>query len=154
MLVIFVKGIEEENLHNFQDAKIVNHPFLDQLELDKLPRKNGEARLLSKVLDFSLLFDKARQPYKPKHKPKKPRGKYEDENVIQFIQTIDTNNLQKAVDDLTYDKHHPLDEYYMYSGSGAKPPCDENIMYIINPREIYAPLSQIIVYICFNLENI
>lgn len=45
---------------------------------------------------------------------------------------------------MTYNKHLPLDEYYLYNGSFSAPPCEENVKYIINPIIIYAPFEQIL----------
>ncbi len=42
-----------------------------------------------------------------------------------------------------YNKHFPLEEFFLYNGSFSTPPCEENVTYIINPKYIYAPIDQI-----------
>lgn len=49
-------------------ADLKNHPFLEMLELSSLPEKAGFAKMLAHMLDYSLLFDKAKQFYKVKEK--------------------------------------------------------------------------------------
>jgi hypothetical protein len=52
--------------------------------------------------------------------------------------------LLSAINELTYNKNNPLDEYYTYLGSFTSPPCIEDVTYIIKPKPLLAPLDQII----------
>jgi hypothetical protein len=52
--------------------------------------------------------------------------------------------LLSAINELTYNKNYPLDEYYTYLGSFTSPPCIEDVTYIIKPKPLLAPLDQII----------
>jgi carbonic anhydrase len=144
--VVFVKGIEEENISQIKEGSLQNHPFLDLLDLDKIPQKKGEARLLTRVLDYSLLFDNSKQPFKIERSNRKSKNSKKDS--IQFIEMNSentSNRIANALSDLTYDKNHPLEDFYLYNGSFSKPPCDENATYVIKPIPILAPLEQIIV---------
>jgi hypothetical protein len=147
-VTIFVKGIDDENLSSEDDGPLKDHPFLDLLELDKIPMNKGEARLLSNFFDYSLLFDDSKQPYKFNiNKKRNINDNSDDDPQIQFIEKFSFNKdyLSNAINDLVYNKHFPLKEFYMYNGSFSKPPCDENVTYVIKPIPIYAPLEQIIV---------
>ena len=64
ILVVLVLGINEKNAGLKDQGPLMNHPFLTQLQLDNLPKKKGEASNLPNNLDYSSLFNKARQPYK------------------------------------------------------------------------------------------
>jgi len=64
ILVVLVKGISHNNAKLIAEGPLINHPFLEQLSLDKLPRSNGQAKMLNQFLDYSLLFNKGKQPYK------------------------------------------------------------------------------------------
>lgn len=140
---MFVKGIEEENLSTIRNGPMKDNPFLKSLELRRLPKKSGEARLLSGVIDYSLLFNNSKQVFKPRRAKKIKRDN--DDMSIEFIQTFSTSHLEKAINDLEYDKHYPLNEFYQYNGSLSKPPCDENGTYVIKREPVYAPFNQILV---------
>ena len=64
ILVVLIKGISSEETELLKDGPIGNNPFLDNLQLKKLPKKSGHAVLPNKYIDYSLLFDKSKQPYK------------------------------------------------------------------------------------------
>lgn len=64
ILATLVRGINKENSKLIGQETLINHPFLDQLELYNLPSKIGEIKMLENYLDYSALFDKAKQPYK------------------------------------------------------------------------------------------
>lgn len=64
ILVVLVRGINEKNPKIINEGPLINHPFLDQLHLNNLPKKNGESKILPEHLDYSLLFNKAKQSYK------------------------------------------------------------------------------------------
>ena len=52
--------------------------------------------------------------------------------------------LISAINDLTYNKNYPLNEYYTYLGSFTSPPCIEDVTYILATKPLLAPLDQII----------
>ena len=106
---------------------------------------------MKSLIDYSLLFDKSKQPFKYIQK-KKPNEKGRSTKDLISIQPVNREmTLVSAIDDFKYNKSNPLDEYFMYNGSFTKPSCDENVTYIIDPNPKIAPLNQIIV--SFNLFN-
>jgi hypothetical protein len=52
--------------------------------------------------------------------------------------------LLSAINELTFNKNYPLNEFFTYLGSFTSPPCIEDVTYIINPKPLLAPLDQII----------
>lgn len=64
IIVVLVKGISSEEIELLNDGPLKNNPFLENLQLKKLPKKTGHAVLLNNYIDYSLLFDKSKQPYK------------------------------------------------------------------------------------------
>jgi hypothetical protein len=52
--------------------------------------------------------------------------------------------LDIALEKLNYDKHYPLDQFFMYEGSLMYPPCRENITYIINATIMKISFNQIL----------
>jgi carbonic anhydrase len=150
-LVLLFKGIDEDNVSKIglADGPILNHPFLDLLDMDKLPYKKGHARMLTKYFNFNLLLDPSVQPMKLKSKKEENNLSESNQEMEKFLDKCENckskDNVIQAINDLTYDKNHPLNEFYFYTGSLNKPPCDENVLYIISPNILYAPMEQIIV---------
>lgn len=148
-LVLLFKGVDDYNISNLdlEDGPLMNHPFLDLLDLDKLPYKKGHARMLTKYFNFNLLLDPSLQPMKLKSN--KNNFTQSNQSIDKFLDKCKNckpkDSVLQAINDLTYDKNHPLNEFYFYTGSLNKPPCDENVLYIINPNILYAPMEQIIV---------
>jgi hypothetical protein len=66
ILVVLFKGISIDEYDRLQDGPLKNNPFLEILQLNKLPEKMGHSVLLNNYIDYSLLFDKSKQPYKHK----------------------------------------------------------------------------------------
>lgn len=135
VIVILVKGIEEDHYNLYEKRSIKTHPFIDLLEVDKLPVSKGLARLLSKNINLNLIFDKSKQPFKLKNiSTNKENDKFLNQNIVL-----------KAINDFVYDKHYPLTEYFLYNGSFTTPPCNENVTYIVIPDAIFTKMQQIIV---------
>jgi carbonic anhydrase len=152
ILVVLFKGIDKDNIPKYASGEVKSHPFLDQFEIDKFPRKKGEARLLNRPLNFKLIFDSSMQPYQIKAGSQKyKRGNFETDTEIQFLEassTVQTSSkVQMAINDITFDKNHPIKEFYIYNGSYTQPPCEETVQYIVVPQPVYAPMNQIIVNI-------
>ena len=95
------------------------HPFFKSLELKDVPMEKGHARMLSDNIDYSYLFNEKKE-------------------------TKELPNIQDALGDLKYDKHHPLNEFYLYFGSYTSPPCSETVTYIISANIISVSWDQII----------
>lgn len=136
VLVILVKGIEEENYHEYIKETVKSHPFIDLLEVDMLPVSKGLARLLSNNLNFDLIFDRSKQPFKLLNS----KIDYKNDDLLSK-----QNKVLHAINDFTYDKHYPLREYYLYNGSFTTPPCNENVTYVVVPEAILTKMEQIIV---------
>jgi len=106
---------------------------------------------MKSLIDFNLLFDKSKQPYKFITKKSKGNTSNNSEKPKIVPVNADEKSLVSAIDDFKYNKNNPLDEYFMYNGSFTKPSCDENVTYIIDPNPKIAPLNQIIVIININI---
>lgn len=63
ILVVLIKGISTDEYDMIKDGPLKNNPFLNNLQLNKLPEKSGHASLLNDNIDYSLLFDKSKQHY-------------------------------------------------------------------------------------------
>ncbi len=68
IIVVLVKGINSHNAKLISNGPLINHPFLEQIELHTLPKKNGQAKMLNHFIDYSFLFNKGKQPYKLQEK--------------------------------------------------------------------------------------
>jgi carbonic anhydrase len=106
-------------LVNGNDNNDVVQPFFKSLELSDIPIEKGHARMLSDIINYSFLF-----------------------NDIKLKK--DKSNIEDALGDLKYDKHHPIDEFYLYYGSYTSPPCSETVTYIISARILSVSWEQII----------
>jgi carbonic anhydrase len=146
VLSVFFIGVEEDKIPQGYSG-VKNHPFLETMELNKIPKLKGQARMMSSFFNFHDLFDPSKQNLIKNNSSNKNISFLENRMSL-------TTKIMKALNELAYDKHHPLNEYFIYNGSLNKPPCDENVKYIIVKNPLFAPMDQIIVRInIINLTN-
>jgi hypothetical protein len=100
-----------------ESGGVKEHPFFKLLEIESLPLLN-QGKLLNNYLDYSLLFRQSEL--------------LGDDDVIL-----------KALSEIKYDEHFPLNEFYMYNGSFTRPPCHETVTYVINSTPIVIPATQV-----------
>jgi len=89
VLVVLFQGIDDSILNSDRKYSKFRNNFLESLELDRLPQRKGEARLLENIPDFEELFNLKKQPDKNeigkilKRKNKK-RGEFTEKEIETF----------------------------------------------------------------------
>ena len=86
VIVVLFEGINDETLNSDKKYANFNNPFLEKLQLDRLPQKRGEAHILQNMPDFEELFNLKKQPDEEYIK-----------NLISKKITPNTNISQKEV---------------------------------------------------------